>query len=91
VSIVCGAPPRVHGVSGNYWFDRETGLEVMMTDAGPLRAETILARLAATGVKVAAVTAKDKLRKVLAAGLAGPGLPGIAFSAEKADTCTVED
>lgn len=91
VSIVCGAPPRVHGVSGNYWFDRDTGLEVMMTDAGPLRAETILARLAATGVKVAAVTAKDKLRKVLAAGLAGPGLPGIAFSAEKADTCTVED
>ncbi|QCI68333.1 phosphonoacetate hydrolase [Phreatobacter stygius] len=89
VSIVCGAPPRVHGVSGNYWFDRDTGKEVMMTDAGPLRAPTILARLAAAGVKVAAVTAKDKLRKVLAAGLAGPGLPGLAFSAERADTCTV--
>ena len=25
VSIVCGAPPSVHGVSGNYYLDRETG------------------------------------------------------------------
>lgn len=88
VSIVCGAPPRVHGISGNYWYDRATGEEVMMTDAGPLGAPTILAGLAEAGVTVAAVTAKDKLRKALAAGLAGEGLPGIAFSAEKASTST---
>src|SRR5262245_34049397 len=25
VSIVCGVPPAVHGVSGNYYLDRETG------------------------------------------------------------------
>jgi phosphonoacetate hydrolase len=91
VSIVCGAPPRVHGVAGNYWYDRETGAEVMMTDAGPLRAPTILAALAEAGVKVAAVTAKDKLRKVLGAGLAGPGRPGIAFSAERADAATIDE
>lgn len=91
VSIVCGVPPSVHGVSGNYWYDRETGREVMMTDAGPLRAPTILAGLAQVGVKVAAVTAKDKLRKALGVGLAGPGLPGIAFSAEKASLATVEE
>lgn len=86
VSIVCGAPPSVHGISGNYWLDRETGAEVMMTDAGPIAAPTILARLAEAGVAVAAVTAKDKLRRVLGHGLAGPGLSGIAFSAERADT-----
>jgi phosphonoacetate hydrolase len=91
VSIVCGAPPSVHGISGNYWLDRDTGEEVMMTDARRLRAPTILARLAAAGVKVAAVTAKDKLRRVLAAGLAGPGLAGIAFSAEAANQCTLEE
>lgn len=91
VSIVCGAPPNVHGVSGNYWYDRATGEEVMMTDAGPLGAPTILAGLSEAGVKVAAVTAKDKLRKALAVGLAGEGLRGIAFSAEKASTCTLAE
>ncbi|MGV6874802.1 phosphonoacetate hydrolase [Pseudochelatococcus sp. B33] len=91
VSIICGVPPRVHGVSGNYWYDRETGREVMMTDAGPLRAPTILAGLGEAGVKVAAVTAKDKLRKVLAAGLAGEGRPGIAFSAENAESATLAE
>lgn len=91
VSIVCGAPPSVHGISGNYWYDRETGREVMMTDAGPLSAPTILASLAAQGVEVAAITAKDKLRKALAANLINPSTNGIAFSAEKAGECTVEE
>lgn len=91
VSIVCGAPPRVHGVSGNYWYDRATGKEVMMTDVGPLGVPTILAGLSEAGVKVAAVTAKDKLRRALAVGLAGEGLQGIAFSAEKASVCTLAE
>ncbi|SDH77193.1 phosphonoacetate hydrolase [Bosea robiniae] len=91
VSIICGAPPRVHGISGNYWYDRATKTEVMMTDAGPLSAPTVLASLSQAGVKVAAVTAKDKLRKALAVGLAGPGASGIAFSAEKARSCTIEE
>jgi phosphonoacetate hydrolase len=88
VSIVCGAPPRVYGISGNYWLDRASGREVMMTDAGPLEAPTILARLAKAGVPVAAITAKDKLRKVLASGLVGEGAGGIAFSAERAAAST---
>jgi len=83
VSIVCGAPPAVHGVSGNYYLDRETGREIMMLDAAPLRAPTILAAFSSSGANVAAITAKDKLRKAL-----GNGLQGIAFSAEKADICT---
>ncbi|MGH7097817.1 MAG: alkaline phosphatase family protein, partial [Stellaceae bacterium] len=80
VSIVTGAPPAVHGISGNYCLDRASGREIMMTDPDLMRSETILALLAAEGVKVAAVTAKDKLRRLL-----GRGLDGIAFSSEQAD------
>lgn len=83
VSIVCGAPPAVHGVSGNFYLDRDTGREVMMTDARPLRAPTILARFSQAGATVIAVTAKDKLRKAL-----GKDLRGIAFSAEHAASAT---
>jgi phosphonoacetate hydrolase len=83
VSIVCGAPPSVHGVSGNYYLDRDSGKEVMMLDASPLRAPTILSVFSRAGAQVVAVTAKDKLRKALA-----KDLDGIAFSSEKADACT---
>jgi len=83
VSIVCGVPPAVHGVSGNFYLDRDTGAEIMMVDATPVRAPTILAAFSQAGAKVAAVTAKDKLRKAL-----GHKLDGIAFSAEKADEAT---
>jgi len=80
VSIVCGVPPAVHGVSGNFYIDRDSGREVMMVDATPMRAPTILAAFSQAGAKVAAVTAKDKLRRAL-----GHDVKGIAFSAEKAD------
>jgi phosphonoacetate hydrolase len=83
VSIVSGVSPAVHGVSGNFYLDRETGAEIMMVDATPVRAPTILAAFSQAGARVAAVTAKDKLRKAL-----GKGLDGIAFSAEKADEAT---
>jgi phosphonoacetate hydrolase len=85
LSIVTGAPPRVHGICGNYFFDPEQGAEVLMNDARYLRAPTVLAQLAATGRKVAVVTAKDKLRSLL-----GHGLEGICFSAEKADEASLE-
>src|SRR3954452_22816460 len=80
VSIVTGAPPSVHGIAGNYYLDRASGCEVMMTDEGLMRSETILALMARAGVKTAAVTAKDKLRKLL-----GRNLDGICFSSEYAD------
>jgi phosphonoacetate hydrolase len=41
LSIVTGQPPRVHGISGNYFFDRASKQEVMMNDAKYLRAPTI--------------------------------------------------
>jgi phosphonoacetate hydrolase len=86
LSIVTGAPPSVHGICGNYLFDVESGTEVMMNDPKWLRAPTILAGLADAGCKVAVVTAKDKLRKLL-----GHGMKGICFSSEKADQVTEEE
>jgi phosphonoacetate hydrolase len=86
LSIVTGAPPSVHGICGNYFYDPDTGSEVMMNDPKYLRADTILAALAGAGAKVAVVTAKDKLRRLL-----GHGMKGICFSSEKADEVTVAE
>ena len=80
VSIVTGAPPSVHGIAGNYYLDRETGREVMITDDRLMRGETILGLMSQAGVATAAVTAKDKLRRML-----GHGLDGVCFSSECAD------
>ncbi len=84
LSIVTGVPPAVHGICGNYFYDREAGAEVMMNDAKYLRTGTILAAFADAGAKVAVVTAKDKLRSLL-----GHRLAGICFSAERADQVSV--
>ena len=85
LSIVTGAPPSVHGICGNYFFDQEQQKEVLMNDPKYLRAPSVLAEMATAGKKVAVVTAKDKLRSLL-----GHGLKGICFSAEKADQATME-
>jgi phosphonoacetate hydrolase len=79
-SIVTGVSPAVHGISGNFFLDPETGREVMMNSAAYLRAETILAAAAKAGRRVAMVTAKEKLRDILS-----HRLDGIAFSSEKAN------
>jgi len=84
LSIVTGAPPAVHGICGNYFWDRDAGAEVMMNDPKYLRAGTILAALADAGAKVAVVTAKDKLRALL-----GHKMAGVCFSAEKAGAATM--
>jgi phosphonoacetate hydrolase len=86
LSIVTGVPPSVHGICGNYFFDPERGEEVMMNDPRLLRAGTILAAFSAAGAKVAVITAKDKLRKLL-----GHQMKGICFSSEKADQVTLAE
>jgi phosphonoacetate hydrolase len=86
LSIITGAPPSVHGICGNYLYDAESGVEVMMNDPKWLRAPTLLAALAAAGCRVAVVTAKDKLRKLL-----GHRMRGVCFSAEKADQVTLAE
>ncbi len=85
LSIVTGAPPSVHGICGNYFYDREADEEVMMNDAKYLRADTILAGFSNAGAKVVVITAKDKLRTLL-----GKGMKAMCFSAEKADQLTLE-
>jgi phosphonoacetate hydrolase len=82
-SLVTGVPPAVHGVSGNFYLDRRTGETVMVTGDKELKAPTILAAMAASGVPTAVVTAKDKLRAALAKGLP-IGTNGIAISAQHA-------
>ena len=79
-SIVTGASPAVHGISGNFFYDEVKDQEVMMNSAEYLRAETILAAAANAGRKVAVVTAKEKLRDILS-----HKMKGIAISAEKAN------
>ena len=51
LSIVTGVPPSVHGICGNYFYDREAGAEVMMNDPRYLRCGTILAAFARAGAR----------------------------------------
>src|SRR6266436_8172714 len=86
LSIVTGVSPAVHGICGNYFWDRDAGAEVMMNDPKYLRCDTILAAFAQAGATVAVVTAKDKLRRLL-----GHGMRGICFSSEQADKVTTAE
>ncbi|WP_125616952.1 phosphonoacetate hydrolase [Specibacter cremeus] len=104
MSIATGHPPAVHGICGNYILDPATGEEVLMNDPKFLRVPTLFSAASAAGLSVAIVTAKDKLRRLLATGITQPGLDpagsgeivepantGICFSAEKADTATLAE
>jgi phosphonoacetate hydrolase len=86
LSLVTGVPPAVHGISGNFYYDREGDREVMMNDPAFLRCPTVLAAAAEAGSSVAAVTTKDKLRRLL-----GKGLQGVCFSVERAHEATEEE
>ncbi|PJN35930.1 phosphonoacetate hydrolase [Streptomyces sp. CB02959] len=87
LSIATGAPPSVHGICGNYFYDPASDSEVMMNDPALLRAPTLFAAFSARGARVAVITAKDKLRRLLGHGL----VDGICFSAEQADRATVAE
>ncbi len=91
MSIITGRPPAVHGIAGNYFYDRASGKEVMMNDASFLRAPTIMKAFHDAGAKVAVVTAKDKLRAMLGKDLDMTSGRAIAFSSEKADKATVAE
>ena len=86
LSIVTGAPPAVHGICGNFFWDPDAQAEVMMNDAKYLRAGTILAALADAGAKVAV-----SRRRTSCARSSATSMKGICFSSEKADQVTMED
>ncbi len=85
LSIVTGCPPAVHGICGNFILDPDTGEEVMMNDPKYLQVGTIFQAFHDSGAKIAVVTAKDKLRKLLGHGLDFSSGRAICFSSEKAD------
>lgn len=91
LSIATGRPPIVHGICGNFLFDPDTGEEVMMNDVRFLRAPTVFSKFYEAGAKVAIVTAKDKLRALLGAGLKFDEDRARCFSAEKSDTSTAAE
>ena len=91
LSIATGRPPAVHGICGNYLIDPDSGEEVMMNDVRFLRAPTIFSKYYEAGARVAMVTAKDKLRALLGAGLKFDEDRAVAFSSERSGETTKEE
>jgi len=90
MSITTGSPPSVHGISGNFYLDGDTGEAVVMTGPELLRSRTIMAEFSRHGAKVVSITAKDKLRRQLGKDMDIAG-GSINFSAECADQCVPEE
>ena len=90
ISIATGGPPKVHGISGNFYLDRQTGEAVVMTGPELMRSRTIFDVVSKTGVKTVVITAKDKLRKQLGKDL-DVSAGNVCFSSEHADRCTMEE
>ena len=90
MSIATGRPPAIHGICGNFLYDPDTGEEVMMNDVRFLRAPTIFSSYYKAGARLAVITAKDKLRALLGAGLSFDDGRAICFSSERADQATIQ-
>jgi phosphonoacetate hydrolase len=90
ISIVTGVPPVVHGICGNFYYDRENDREVMMNEPELLRTPTIFKAFQDAGAKIAVVTAKDKLRRLLGNELNFGENGAICFSSEKSDQVSLE-
>ena len=90
ISIVTGVPPVVHGICGNFYYDRENDREVMMNEPELLRTPTIFKAFQDAGAKVAVITAKDKLRRLLGNELRLGTDGAICFSSEKSDQVSLE-
>ncbi len=91
LSIVTGVEPSIHGICGNFYYDRDHDVEVMMNDPALLRVPTIFQAFQHHGAKVVVITAKDKLRRLLGKGLHTGTDGAICFSSEKADQVTLAE
>ncbi len=67
-SICCGVPASIHGITGNSWFNRETGQEDFMEDRRMLLAPTLFEKAARRGLKSGLFTSKKKTASLLPAG-----------------------
>jgi phosphonoacetate hydrolase len=90
MSIATGAPAAVHGISGNFYLDPNTGAAVVMTGPELLRSGTILGRFSQHGARVVCITAKDKLRQQLGKDF-DMGAGSINFSSQCADACRQDE
>lgn len=68
VSLVTASYPQSHGITSNYWLDRESGAEHYMESGEFVQSENMFQRAEAIGARSLLVTAKDKLRRLLSAG-----------------------
>lgn len=91
ISIVTGVPPNVHGICGNFYYDKENDREVMMNEPELLRTPTIFKEFQDAGAKIAVITAKDKLRRLLGNELEFGAEGAICFSSEKSDEVNLQD
>ena len=90
MSIVTGTEPVEHGISGNFYLDRETGEPVVMTGPELLRKRSIMSEFSRHGALVVSITAKDKLRKQLQKDMDLSG-GSISISSQFADQCTMSE
>ncbi len=91
ISIVTGVPPVVHGICGNLYYDKAGDREVMMNEPELLRTPTIFKAFQDAGARVAIITAKDKLRRLLGNELEFGAGGAICFSSEKSDQATLAE
>ncbi len=68
VSIITGVPPRIHGITSNYWLDKSTQQENFMESPEFLCCPTLLQRAKKKGKSTALFTSKKKLLELLNAG-----------------------
>ena len=68
VSLITGSYPETHGITSNYWLNRESGAEVYMESGEFIETETMFQRATKQGARSLLVTAKDKLRRLLGDG-----------------------
>ena len=67
-SICCGVWPDRHGITGNSYFDEQTGREEYMETADLLLAPTLFQRAKKQGVKSALLSSKKKTTTLLSPG-----------------------
>jgi len=77
VSMVTASYPQTHGITSNYWFDRQSVSEYYMESGEFVKSETMFQRAQARGARSLLITAKDKLRRLLSDG------PTLSVSSEQ--------
>ena len=68
VSLITASYPETHGITSNYWLNRETGEEAYMESGEYVEAESMFQRAGKVGARSLLVTAKDKLLRLLGNG-----------------------